>query len=93
MSVVPMSGVARQKPSSLRVSVSIIALMAATPVMAVDPYLVPNYWYGYQMDGADRGAGRNASADCKDPRGGDVGGIPDPLSYSTEQSLNYATDG
>lgn len=85
--------VARQYRSSLRLAVSVAALMAATPALAVDPYLVPNYWYGWQIDGTDQPKNRNASASCDAPRTGNPGGTPDPLSYSTEQSLNYSTDG
>lgn len=87
------SGVARRNLSGLRISVSTAALMAATPALAVDPYLPTNFWYGYQMDGADRGKNRNAKSDCTAPRTGEDGGAPDPLTYSTERSLDYNTDG
>lgn len=84
--------IARQHRSSWRLFVLVAGLTSATPALAVDPYLPTSFWYGYTMEGADRGKNRNASA-CDAPRTGEDGGVANPLNYSTEKSLDYSTDG
>lgn len=79
--------------TGLRVSVSLCALAWAFPAMAGDPYLPPNYLYGYHLVGGSGKNGHNSDY-CGDSPGSAGGGsTPATLSFTTDRSINYAQDG